>query len=85
MALDLYDEFMDRKGKDLTREVFAVNVYGPATVSRIGEAKVRAAPEAKIEDRPWGGIVVRATNELSIASAPQVRDEIVNALWPSGA
>ncbi|TLZ59333.1 MAG: hypothetical protein E6K16_07455 [Methanobacteriota archaeon] len=85
MALDLYDEFMDRKGKDLTREVFALNVYGPAIVSRIGETNLRAAPAADIDNRPWGAVVVRATNELSIASAPQARDPIVNALWPSGA
>src|SRR5205809_5207860 len=30
LAIDLYDEFMERKGKDLTREVFAINVYGPS-------------------------------------------------------
>jgi len=81
MALDLYDEFMDRKGKDLTREAFAVNVYGPAMASKVGEAKVRAAPAAKIEDRPWGAVVLRATNEISIASAPHARDQIVTALW----
>ena len=81
MALDLYDEFMDRKGKDLTREVFALNVYGPAMVATIGDARVRSAPAAKIEDRSWGAVVVRATNEISVASAPQTRDQIVTAVW----
>jgi hypothetical protein len=83
MALDLYDEFMDRKGKDLSREVFAMNEYSPAMVATIGEARVRAAPGARIEVRPWGGIVVRATDEISIASDPQARDQIVKTLWPA--
>jgi hypothetical protein len=83
MALDLYDEFMDRKGKDLSREVFAMNEYSPAMVATMGEARVRAAPGARIEVRPWGGIVVRATDEISIASDPQARDQIVKTLWPA--
>ena len=81
MALDLYDEFLDRKGKDLTREAFALNVYGPAMIAAIGDARVRSAPAAKIEERSWGALVVRATNEISIASSPQARDPIVTALW----
>jgi hypothetical protein len=82
MALDLYDEFMERKGRDLTREVFAVNVYGPASVASIGEPRLRALP-AKIEVRPWGAIVVRATDRLSITEDPQARDQIVKTLWPA--
>jgi len=81
MALDLYDEFMDRKGKDLTREVFALNVYGPAMISSIGAARVRSALAAKVEDRSWGAVVVRATDHLSIADDPQARQRIRTSLW----
>ena len=82
LAIDLYDEFMERKGKDLTREVFAINVYGPSMVASIDAEKLRALP-ARIEDRQWGAVVVRATDELSIAKDPESRDLIVKALWPA--
>jgi len=83
MAVDLYDAFMDRKGTDLTRDVFALNLYGPAMVASIGERKLRSMPGARIEDRPWGAIVVRATDRLSITEDPQARDQIVKTLWPA--
>jgi len=82
MALDLYDEFMGRKGRDLAREVFAVNVYGPASVASIGEPRLRALP-AKIDDRPWGAVVVRVTDRISVAMDLQARDRIAKALWPA--
>ena len=82
LAIDLYDEFMERKGKDLTREVFAIIVYGPSMVASIDAEKLRALP-ARIEDRQWGAVVVRATDELSIAKDPESRDLIVKALWPA--
>ena len=81
MAVDLYDEFLERKGRDLTREVFAINLYDPARVSGIGESKLRGIPATRIEDRSWGAIVVRATDRLSIAEDPQARQEILKALW----
>ena len=83
MALDLYDEFLERNGRDLTREVFVLNVYGPALVASIGEARLRATPAARVEDRPWGAIVVRATDRLSIAQDPQSRHKIMTSLWPA--
>ncbi len=82
LAIDLYDEFMERKGKDLTREVFAINMYGPSMVASIDAEKLRALP-ARIEDRQWGAVVVRATDELSIAKDPESRGLIVKALWPA--
>jgi len=81
MALDMYDEFMGRKGTDLTREVFAVNVYGPAMVSAVGEERLRSLPAPRIEARPWGAITVRATDAISIAGDPLLRQKIQNALW----
>ena len=83
MAVDLYDEFMNRRGKDLTREVFAINAYGPSMVASIGESRLRRVPAAKIEDRPWGAVVVRATEHLSIAQDSRFRDMIVKELWPA--
>ena len=81
MALDLYDEFMNRKGTDLTQEVFAVNVYGPAMVSAVGEGRLRSLPAPRIEARPWGAVTVRATDAISIAADPLLRHKIVKALW----
>src|SRR6266545_2485486 len=83
LALDLYDEFLERRGKDLTREVFALDLYGPAMVAAIGEARLREAPAAKVEDRPWGAILLRATDEISIAHDPGARDRIATSLWPA--
>jgi hypothetical protein len=79
LAVDLYDEFLERRGKDLTREVFAVGVYGPAIVAAIGDARLRAVPA--VEDRAWGAVVVRSTDELSIAADPGARERIRTALW----
>ena len=81
MAVDLYDEFLERKGRDLTREVFAINLYDPTTVATIGESKLRGIPATRVEDRSWGAIVVRATDRLSIAEDPQARQKILKALW----
>ena len=81
LAVDLYDTFLEKKGTDLTRDVFALNLYGPAMVAAIGEAKLRALAAAKVEDRPWGAIVVRATDRVSIAEDPQARDRIAKTLW----
>ena len=81
MAFDLYDEFAERKGRDLTREVFAINLYDPAMVASIGETKVRGIPATHIEARPWGALVVRATDQISIAGDPQGRQRILSALW----
>ncbi len=82
MALDLYDEFMERKGTDLAREVFAVNVYGPASVESIGESRLRALPAA-IESRSWGAVVVRATDRISIGMDPPARQRIRGLLAPA--
>ncbi len=83
LALDVYDDFADRKGKDLTREVFATNVYGPALVAAIGEPRLRSAPAAKVEGRPWGAVVVRTTDGLSAGTDPQARERVRASVWPA--
>ena len=82
LGVDEYDEFLALRGRDLTREVFSVNVYGPALVAAVGEPKLRALP-ARVEARPWGALVVRPTNQLSIAGDPPVRQKIRALLWPA--
>lgn len=83
LAVDLYDDFAERKGRDVTREVFATNVYGPAMVASIGEARLRSLPAAKVEARPWGAVVMRATDGLSAGTDPQARERVRAALWPA--
>jgi hypothetical protein len=81
MAVDLYDEFLGRKGRDLTREVFAINLYDSAMVATIGESKMRGIPATRVENRSWGAIVMRGTDQISLAGDPQARQKILKALW----
>lgn len=82
MAVDLYDDFVERRGRDLTREVFATNVYGPAMAGAI-EPRLAALPAARVERRPWGAVVVRATDRISAGMDPEARQRIAGALWPA--
>jgi len=82
MAVDLYDEFYARKGGDLTREVFAVNVFGPAMAASLGE-RLRRAPALRIEERPWGATVLRVADLPYAASNLEMRAKAAAALWPA--
>ena len=81
-AVDLYDEFYARKGRDLTREVFAVNVFGPALAASLGD-RLRGAPALRIEERAWGATVLRVADPASAASDPGMREKAAAALWPA--
>lgn len=82
MAVDLYDDFYARRGRDLTREVFAVNVYGPATAAPLGP-RLRAIPAIRVDSRPWGATVVRLAGIPFADSNPELRAEAAAALWPA--
>jgi hypothetical protein len=82
MAVDLYDDFAERKGRDLTREVFAVNAYGPAMAAVLG-ARLTSSPALRVETRPWGATVVRVTDHASASSDPEARARVARALWPA--
>jgi hypothetical protein len=83
LAVDLYDDFAERRGRDLTREVFATNVYGPALAASIGEPRLRAVPALRVETRPWGAAVVRVTDQPSASLDPEARARVARALWPA--
>ncbi len=82
MAVDLYDEFYARRGRDLTRDVFAVNVFGSAMVAALGD-RLRGTPVLRIEERPWGATVLRIAAPLTAAWDPEMREKAAAALWPA--
>ncbi len=58
---DDFDYLLSFKRKDERRFAFGLNLYGPEYAERIDRDRLLSAPAFRIDERPWGGIVVQLT------------------------
>ncbi|SRR6266540_762795 len=76
---DDFDHLLKFKKKDPRRHAFGLNFYGREAVAKIGRDRVLSAPAWRVDQRPWGGIIVQLV-EKPFHAIRTIPDETREAL-----